>query len=432
MIFLLLHTCLSIHFHRKSRKINTEQGDLLEIIQTGEYIREFSLILFNDDEQEVFDKQDQDTIMCNDKKCPNITSSACYVVSHPNESYTIDISGRFSLYDAQCRSKYKLSYDVFIKHKWGYLDFSMYPMIYISWIETLFYLILLILWVINACKHKKILIFLHQTILFVLILQLCGSIVSGVLYTLTNISKDDLWTQFLISDIVTAIKTLLTLFLIQLLANGMSIIVRKIEFCNFLWMIITSFFLDVTQFLLTSYLLNDIDNIIVFIALGVFIISAIGYFALIVYLVHKSITSLRVHMELIRQKGIDPETTPSWKQLQMYSVVSRAGIILFVLFIMSTCFIFVRSIDTWVVSFVLKVVICILYGTICYQCRIRYAMAATYCEDEDQYVVNDDNNPELYKNNEGDGLKMWKYGMELPKMPKKGYKLNQIRSEESE
>ena len=62
-------------------------------------------------------------------------------------------------------------------------------------------------------------------------------------------------------------------------------------------------------------------------------------------------------------------------------------------FILVVCYIlfFAEFAPYWVIYGIKTIAMLILVGIICYKCRIRQAMSSTYGDDEEAYIVNDDN-----------------------------------------
>ena len=74
----------------------------------------------------------------------------------------------------------------------------------------------------------------------------------------------------------------------------------------------------------------------------------------------------------------------------------------------------------WVVYLILSIVRAVIYGVLCYLCRVRRSMASTYFDDESAYIVSDDSLPpitEQDQENANHNLEQWHFGKPLPPMP---------------
>lgn len=108
------------------------------------------------------------------------------------------------------------------------------------------------------------------------------------------------------------------------------------------------------------------------------------------YLSKVATNALKIHLDLIAQRGINPNTTPSYKKISMLRFTRNSSVALF--FILVVCYVlfFAEFAPYWVIYLIKTIAMLILVGIICYKCRIRQAMSSTYGDDEEAYIVNDD------------------------------------------
>ena len=103
-----------------------------------------------------------------------------------------------------------------------------------------------------------------------------------------------------------------------------------------------------------------------------------------------AIEALIINLEMIYNQGINPNTTPTFKKLKMLKFTRNSSITLFFFIVICYVLYFADVISFWIIYLVKMIFMLCLVGIICYKCRIRQAMSGIYGDDEDAYVVNDE------------------------------------------
>jgi len=115
---------------------------------------------------------------------------------------------------------------------------------------------------------------------------------------------------------------------------------------------------------------------------------------------------LTEHMIMISIRGINPESTPTLRKIEMLSNFRNFGLVCFVFIMFSTMFYTYDEFSGWVSYLAASVFGLSIDISIAYYCRLRNAMTTTYDEDADMYEVNED-----------EELKNWTPGVPLPPIP---------------
>lgn len=75
---------------------------------------------------------------------------------------------------------------IHVRSKWGFLPKAHFPVLPIAWIETVYYIALLILWVINRVHHKSWGLVIHNLIFVAIDFALLTSVLTGALYAFAD------------------------------------------------------------------------------------------------------------------------------------------------------------------------------------------------------------------------------------------------------
>lgn len=285
----------------------------------------------------------------------------------------------------------------------------------IYWFETLVYLIFIFLWTKNRCKHKLISVKMHTVIHICCSLHLAFAIAQSIILTIYEFRKPFHAVKTGI-DIIECFKTFVLSCLSLFLASGLSIVFDKITPITYMMIFTSAGFFNVMSFVLSTTAEVYIPLWLSIILCIFYVGGYMYYFGLILYLERESLNALKTHLILIAERNIDPKTTPSYRKLKLLTFARNASISMF--FVIVICFIlyFSTIAPYWLVTGLQCIAMAILYGIVMYMCRIRNAMASTYFDDEDAYVVDDDDNE---KQN-------WERGMKLPPMPQAQFAQNKI------
>jgi hypothetical protein len=137
--------------------------------------------------------------------------------------------------------------------------------------------------------------------------------------------------------------------------------------------------------------------------IGIFMI----YSAMIANLADAAVAVLDAHLVMCMSIGVVPETTPSERKKEMLAAMRKFARLTMAVMAMSLVFHQLISYVHFLAYIILAISTFLLHCNICWVCRLRKAMAATYGESAEDYAVP----PEDAE------LRPWEYGMELPPMP---------------
>jgi len=171
------------------------------------------------------------------------------------------------------------SLSVQVHNEWGWLPVGSYPIIYISFIEAIIYVVVLIFWYINKRKHPLLVIKLHTFIGIALICQLVFSIFN--FFFVKNFNASNSYKLSFGIYLIFGLRSFSKLLLSLLLAEGLSLIADSFPCIEMSSNVFVSFLLSSSQLiLLSSYAPHMIlwQNVAVLI---IFIASYFGFFLFI-------------------------------------------------------------------------------------------------------------------------------------------------------
>lgn len=302
----------------------------------------------------------------------------------------------FTIYN--CISPMKIQRITFsFLNSWGRLPFEKYPLIFICWIESAFYLVLLILCLINSLKHTELRVLLHYLIVGTVFIFTLSTIISGVLYTYTNrksnkvndINQNAIW---ITSSILLCLRNFCLLMLILFLVSGLSIIYEIIKVSKILLILLLSALFTVSEFLCDSDVLNDISFSIYAIIYVIFIVLYILYSIFLINLSCHSMNTLEAHLVMIQDANIDPETTPTYRKIELLEHLRKCSIAILLFFVGSSILRRMGIFYYFISYLIIEIAMAILLSLVCWFCRLRYKMAATYYDDEEAYVAKETQN----------------------------------------
>lgn len=280
---------------------------------------------------------------------------------------------------------------------WGRLPFEKYPLIYICWIESAFYIVLFILCLINSAKHTELRVTLHYLILGTVFIYTLSIIITSVLFTYAN-SRSDKGVDInqniisILSSVLLCLRNFCLLALILFLVSGLSIVYEKISTSRVIMIISISAVFSVAEFLCDSYVSDNFSFGIYSLIYVIFIILYILYGALLLYLAYHSLNTLEAHLSLIYTANIDPNTTPTFRKLELLDRCRKCSIAI-LLFFVGSSMLYRMGVFYYFISYlIIEIAMSILISIVCWYCRLRYKMAATYCDDEEAYIVNETHN----------------------------------------
>jgi hypothetical protein len=307
---------------------------------------------------------------------------------------------------------------IHVRNRWGYLPTTRFASLPLSWVETVFYIILLVLWIINRLHHKSQAVAIHKIMMVALIIQVITNLVVAICYSVGN-SIVEMLSFMIIPELLNLLKSFIFLTLSLSLSSGVSIARKHLTNFEIAQVIGLGAVLAVMQFLLVSEILNFRSQLVpIIILLVVFCIVYGLYLASFYFLCQRAISILKAHMVMIRARGIDPDHTPTSRKIAMLKSVRNCGFAVFILFSMSTLIYVSGLIWVGILDILVAVSTAILYGVMVYRCRIRSKMTAVYGSDEDAYIVTPDDAQ----------LSVWQPGMVLPPMPTEYHRKTSIHS----
>ena len=181
---------------------------------------------------------------------------------------------------------------------------------------------------------------------------------------------------------------MLTLFLV----SGLSIIYEKIKLFKVFLIIGMSALFALSEFFFNEYLSNTYSFIIYILISVFFIIIYILYSLLLFHLTYHSMNTIDAHMAMIYNSNIDPQTTPTFRKRKLLELCRKCSLSILLIFVLSSILYRMGAFYYFISFLIVEVAMAILLSIICWSCRLRYKMAATYCDDEEAYFVTDNQN----------------------------------------
>lgn len=281
-------------------------------------------------------------------------------------------------------------------NSWGRLPFSKYPCIYITAVESAFYLVLFVLFIINVCNHMNLLTRLHVLIGTTIGISFLSCILSASLLISTNRKDSDFVSIkqnaiYISSSVFLCFRNFCLLMLTLFLSSGLSIVYEKLEICTVFWIVFVSGLLGILGFLFDSDALSSWPSIFRPVAFMLFIMVFVLEILYLIRLSAAALATLNAHMEMIDSAGIDSNTTPTYRKrqllskLRIYSIVLQGFFFVSLLLYQSGAFLY--FISYLIISFANA----LLLSFICWKCRLRKNMAASYYSPEDSNDINPDN-----------------------------------------
>jgi hypothetical protein len=193
----------------------------------------------------------------------------------------------------------------------------------------------------------------------------------------------------------------------MLLAAGLSFVFEKLPTGITVKAILVSLAFTVVEFLFNADFVAGWSLVArVFVSLA-FIVSLIFLLFFLISFAHSALERLDSHLVMIHAVGIIPESTPTHRKHRLLRH-ARAIASTVPLFLVASMLVFELGLVPYFVAYlVFAIAAAMLYGYIAYQCRLREAMAATYAETSQDYIVGVD----------APAMKVWEPGMPLPPMP---------------
>ena len=348
---------------------------------------------------------------------PLVSAEHVFEVSSNPFSYAIDVGGLLGFFLFNCSGEISVPSDVsfVLKSRWGYLSGDVMPVLVIVWIEFVWYLVLMILWIVNLVRHKALKVMIHHLILISLILQCLAAAVQGCVYLYVNFSSPS-QELLVFNDLVQLVMNFIVLALVLCFACGISIVKDRFMCSEVAMVIVIPIAFAAAQFFITS---QTVSRVIPFgLEVAVLIFFCICYIVFIIVYIYKMNQSLQIlkeHMLMIKSSGVEPKHTPTHRKIKMLKRLRNYGMFIFFLFAFSTILLQGNVFVFWVLRLAVDTLTCICFTLICWVCRVRTKMSTLYFEDEEAYEVTTPDN--------GTGQRTpWAPGTKLPPMPKKAHK----------
>jgi hypothetical protein len=338
--------------------------------------------------------------------------------SETSETHIPD-GGRLWFYAYNCSghiSVPKLS--MYLREPSGWLSPSRFPVVPMAWIETAYYVVLLVLWTINRLHHKAMGLVIHNLIFVAIFLGFVNSFSIGAQYSVANSIKgreDLIYSAEYVPPFRNAALLMLSLFF----ASGVSTVIDCPSVRQTAIYVVGCVVFSVAEFLITSHVIEEPSQSLAvsIILIGIYLISYVGYVVLFYYYSMRTLRILEAHLAMIDSVGIDPETTPTRRKIQMVARLRTCGALVFFVFVLSTIVYLLAFVAYWVLYLITTLMVIAMFGLISWVCRIRSKMVAQYGNDQEAYVVRDTQES-----------KPWQPGMVLPPLPTAEYNPNVIHA----
>lgn len=402
---------LFLVFSLSNSDTNLMEMGSLYVENTAElYINEVNpslwVLLFNNNQRAEFNDQTNNFITCKEDGSPVIEAQYKFFVDKPS-NYSIPDKGNYSLFLCICDGIEDLDWDA------SYIDIappktSLVPFQIISWIMTVYFFILTIVWSVNWFHHPLIRTTIHTFIYGMFILELVSSLVLSVSNTIESPILQD--NGLILADIATGITNTYILWIFQSFAIGLSITVEKLTCSEWTLSIVVSLIYSIPQIFIGSSMSNSFSIALLSVMSAIFIFGYITYFIAFQIFSHRTLNQLLAHMVILASRGIDATTTPTYRRIKMLKQFRIIGLVIFLFEAATTLLSAADLLLNWVAFLIIQVLTGVLCGTICYLFRIRRAMSATFFEDEAAYEVPDES--EILERGS-----RWIPEMPLPKIP---------------
>jgi hypothetical protein len=276
---------------------------------------------------------------------------------------------------------------------------------FIAFIEGGSYLVLLIIIIVNTYRHLSMRLFIHRLILIGVSLQFVASIITAVIYLIAN-RRDHNRLWVIVGSAVTAVRHFALISLTLLLVAGLSFIHSSLSRMVIAKCVSLPAVFVILEFLCDSQIVVRVFVWWVLIAFVLFALSFLWYWALIDSLSEDSLAVLNAHLAMCLATHFVPATTPSERKKKL--VITMRGFARSALGLMIVSIVVQQLLEfAHFGSYLgLAVFAFLLHAHICWTCRLRKAMDATYGAAAEDYEIPDNGE-----------LRDWEYGMALPPMP---------------
>jgi hypothetical protein len=377
--------------------------------------RNYSALFLNPTERIYVSQMLPDSLLC-DKGLPsNIACTRLVDIRAPEQMEFIEKGGELHVFVCKCGDYINPSdIEVIVHWPWGWLDKKLYPMLIISWSETVFYVGLITLSIQNRLQHKGDATAIHNLLTGATALHIATSLVSACMYTVAN-ARMGVQRVTLACEVSQGISNFCILLLCLVFVSGLSIARKRISKSTVIGITVVSACFAISNSILCSLFYgNDPDFWSVLFVVVFYFASYGAWGALLVSLSRRTTRLLRRHLAMIHSQGIDPEGTPTFRKIRMLRrvrLVAATGLAVFVACTMIVLFDFAPY---WVSTLASILMTAALYTAMCWLYRIRTKIADTCADAPSQFVSNDGE------------LQKWQPGMALPPLPKTSHSATMI------
>ena len=294
-----------------------------------------------------------------------------------------------------------------------YYNRTIDPVVAIYWIQTFVFLVYSILWTINTLHHKNVRVLLHKVLYIILILEFFLSLGDAIATTyIFKFPRNEVAT--VLANIFNVLSNVGIASFSLVFLSGLSIVFESLPTLHIVLICVAGLIYSISLFLLEFIIATTPTFATTLLLIIVYAVAYMIFLFEILRFSSLAMNALHIHLEMIIERGINPKTTPTYRKIKLISFTRNCTMFLFLFWEICYILYFLGILEFWSIRLVIALFVIILFGIICYKFRIRQAMAATYGDDEDAYIVHQENEENSESSSE---LESWKPGVVLPPIP---------------
>jgi hypothetical protein len=347
-------------------------------------------------------------LTCYSNNIPSIPYVSAWLISSLPASFDIAVGGHYYFWLYRCSEPLSVAFVEYDFHnEWGYLSWSDRPILFGAWLQVAAHAVLLALIVVNWFHHSTMRLLLHRIIVISVSVELIASFVVAVCYLCANRSM--LVRRWVIAaSAAVCVGHFAVVSLSLVVVAGLSIVYDTLDRPTIGKCIGPALAFAIFEFFSDSQIFIRIAGGLVIVVTLVSSLVIAGVYVTIVYLLLEDpIKVLDAHLAMCLATRLAPETTPSEQKTKMLVRMKYITCTAIVLVILALLLQSVVPHAHFISYFEGGLFVFVLHAWICWACRLRKEMAATYGESAEDYEIPLDNTE----------LRSWEYGMELPPMP---------------
>jgi hypothetical protein len=151
---------------------------------------------------------------------------------------------------------------IYVRSSWDFLPKAHFPVLPLAWIETVYYVAFLILWVINRLHHRSSGLVIHNLFFVAIFFPLLALVLTGALYVAADSTRGRNHLIY-VSEWFTSHINVVLLALSLFFASGVSTVIEKPRIIQTVCLIIDSVIFAGAELLLTAHFMKSIPNGIV-------------------------------------------------------------------------------------------------------------------------------------------------------------------------